>query len=215
LAANEARRGRDWQLGARGLRQLNDAPNPSEEIFDIFLSHAHINAEWVEHLAVWLEDDMGFHVWLDRWVLVPGGLWQQEMARGLDEAKCCTVVVGASTPAGWFLQEVQRALNRQAHDPAFRVIPVLAPESDPFNLPSFSELRTWADFRNESEREYALHVLAQGIRGLPVGRWPQKTGTKSAVEEKLIKLKDLSTHLEREVLLETQRELMQTWLRGV
>jgi len=218
---------RDWQSCDQGGRvrsrqhaerasSLSDASNSSEDAFDVFLSHAHMDAEWVEQLAVRLEDDMGFHVWLDKWVLVPGGLWEQEMARGLDQASCCAVIVGASTPEGWFLQETQRALNRQAHDPDFRVIPVLAPGSDPSNLPPFTELRSWADFRNSDKQDYAFHVLAQGIKGLPVGRGPKTVGKKSAIQVKLIELEEeLSPHLEREVVLEAQRELVQRWLRDV
>jgi hypothetical protein len=55
--------------------------------FNAFLSHSHDDAEWVQRLAVRLEDQCGFRVWLDRWRLVPGGSWQQEMALGLDRAE--------------------------------------------------------------------------------------------------------------------------------
>jgi hypothetical protein len=110
----------------------------SQRPYDTFLSHSHIDATWVEQLAARLEDDNSLRVWLDKWVLVPGEPWQQAMARGLDEAASCCVVVGANTPDGWFREEVQRALNRQVADPTFRVIPVLAPTGSPENLPEFT-----------------------------------------------------------------------------
>lgn len=55
------------------------------ETFDVFLSHARIEAEAVESIGVKLEDKHGLKVWLDRWILIPGEHWQQEMARGLEQ----------------------------------------------------------------------------------------------------------------------------------
>jgi hypothetical protein len=81
------------------------------ENYDVFLSHAHVDAEVVEKIGQVLLN-LGINVWLDRWVLVPGDLWQQEMARGLDHASTCAVCIGQTTPKGWFQQEIQRALNR-------------------------------------------------------------------------------------------------------
>src|SRR5450759_3398956 len=95
------------------------------EKFHVFLSHSHQDAIWVKDLAERLEDECGFHVWLDKWILIPGKSWQQEMARGLEQAESCAVCIGKETPKGWFKEEIQKALNRQTHDDQFRVIPVL------------------------------------------------------------------------------------------
>ena len=62
---------------------MDNLPNP---VFDVFLSHAHADADLVEKLAARLADKAHFHIWLDKWVLVPGEHWQQEIAKGLDEA---------------------------------------------------------------------------------------------------------------------------------
>jgi len=43
----------------------------------------------VESIGVRSTDEAGLRVWLDRWVLVPGEHSQQEMAKGLDEARMC------------------------------------------------------------------------------------------------------------------------------
>jgi len=143
--------------------------------YDVFLSHSHQYATWVEDLAERLEDERGFRVWLDRWMLVPGQSWQQEMAKGLEEAKACAVCLGQRTSKGWFQQEVEKALSRQAGDTSFRVIPVLLPDAPPEPteiIPAFLDLRTWVDYRQGSDSGYAFHVLVQGIKGEPVGRWP-------------------------------------------
>lgn len=144
----------------------------SDPVYDVFLSHSHHDAGWVEDLGRRLTERYGFKVWLDRWALVPGKSWQQDIARGLSETSTCAVCIGNHTPRGWFLQEIERALNTQAANDDYRVIPVLLPDARKDLtevMPVFLELRTWADFRKKQDDEYALHVLAQGIRGEPVG----------------------------------------------
>ncbi len=66
----------------------------SEHIYDVFLSHAHLDAALVERLGVRLEDEARLSVWLDKWVLVPGEHWQQEMAKGVDQARLCRLYWG-------------------------------------------------------------------------------------------------------------------------
>ena len=189
-----------------------------EPTFDAFLSHAHADAEWVETIAARLEDECQLQIWLDRWVLVPGEPWQQAMARGLDEAKTCCVIVGGATPSGWFVEEVHRALNRQAHDAGFRVIPVICPNGSPDNLPPFVELRTWADFRDDTD-DFAFHVVVQGIRGLPIGRRTDlrpKAATldarRAAVRQRLSDITAVADLLERDVLVELQLRTMNDFL---
>src|ERR1041385_3600409 len=98
-------------------------------IYDVFLSHPHEESGWVEQLAAQLEDQHDFRVWLDKWVLIPGGSWQQAMAKGLDQARTCAVCVGGKTPDGWFREEIERALDIQTQRADFRAIPVLLPEA--------------------------------------------------------------------------------------
>ena len=141
------------------------------QYFDVFLSHSHADAEWIENLAIRLESEANFRVWLDKWILIPGSSWQQEMARGLEQTRCCAVCISDHTPGGWFKREIERALNRQAKDPTFRVIPILLPNADTINVNDFLELNTWVDFRYP-DPAYAFHALVCGVKGLPPGRWP-------------------------------------------
>jgi hypothetical protein len=185
---------------------------------DIFLSHSHDDALWVEALARRLEDEYQFKVWLDRWVLVPGKSWQQAMARGLEEAQSCAVFIGASTPNGWFQEEIERALDLQTRNPDFRVIPVLMPDAQPSVIPAFLSLRTWADFRDGQDQEYALHVLGQGIKGEPIGRWPinydhNSEGVLRKYEQRISELarfRSLGVH--EEVIIEFERKILDMWL---
>ncbi len=191
---------------------------PRESKSDAFLSHSHEDAEWVEALAGRLADECGFRIWLDRWSLVPGKSWQQEMARGLDEASTCAVCIGAKTPKGWFQEELERALDLQTRDQDFRVIPVLLPDASADFVPPFLSLRTWADFRSGRDQDYAFHVLRQGIKGVPIGRWPLDSPTSAnhtllKYEQKILELGRLRRHgLHEEVVIEFERKILDRWL---
>ena len=186
--------------------------------FDAFLSHSHDDTEWVEKLARRLEGQSGFRIWLDRWILVPGKSWQQGMAKGLEEASTCAVCIGATTPHGWFQQEIERALDLQTRNAEFRVIPVLLPDASVEVVPGFLSLRTWADFRNGRDKEYALHVLRQGIKGEPIGKWLADSGgnasdTLKQYEHKIVELRRLhALGLHDEVVIEFERKILDRWL---
>jgi len=188
--------------------------------FDAFLSHSHDDAPWVESLARRLEDECGFKVWLDRWTLIPGKSWQQAMAKGLQEASSCAVCIGDKTPRGWFQEEIERAVDRQTKDPDFRVIPVLLPLAAADYVPDFLSLRTWADFRNGNDEKYALHVLKQGIKGEPIGRWPLGESVAQfdelqTYEKKIIELRRLhALGLHDEVVIEFERRILTKWFDG-
>jgi hypothetical protein len=137
------------------------------------------------------------------------------MARGLNEAKTCAVCIGKDTPAGWFREEIERALDMQTKNPEFAVIPVLLPETSPDVLSEFLSLRTWADFRNGHDPEYAMHVLVQGVCGEAPGRWPvsgQLGDAERICRERLVaieRFKDLG--VDREVVIEFQRKSLAEW----
>ncbi|GAA0909645.1 toll/interleukin-1 receptor domain-containing protein [Virgisporangium aurantiacum] len=191
-----------------------------EPDYDVFLSHDHGDAVVVEELGRRLVTQFGFKVWLDRWVLIPGKTWQQEIAKGQDAAATCAVFVGASTAQGWFDQEVQRALNRQAAHSDYRVIPVLLPGAvagDPVDsIPAFAELRTWVDFRAGLDDPYALHLIKSGIQGIAPGPWPPLADplpgggdvTLDEIERDLQALDRIKPLLHEAIILETQRRIV-------
>lgn len=184
----------------------------ADETFDVFLSHAHQNAELVELLAEKLEDEENLSVWLDRWILIPGEHWQQAMARGLEYANTCVVCIGVQTPQGWFQEEIQRALNRQTKEKTFRVIPVILPGGDRACVDDFLELRTWVDFKDGIDDPRALHDLVSGIRGVPPKRFRRERATKDAeaveIRTKLQFIRDLGDVIDKEVRIEYQKLLL-------
>jgi len=187
--------------------------------FDVFLSHSHLDASYVEELAKRLEDEFGFRVWLDKWILIPGEHWQQAIAQGLDQAKSCAVCIGEQTPNGWFREEIERAINRQTKDKSFRVIPVLLPKAQKINVDNFVELRTWVDLRNGLDDDWNFHLLTSGIRGIAPGRAPQEERINKAshiiVRKKLIDIRKLRSErlIDDVIALEYQRRLLDIFIR--
>jgi|SRR6185503_4496678 len=152
----------------------------TKEIYDVFLSHSHADAAFVEKVAEQLEDENQLKSWLDKWVVVPGGSFQQAITKGLEDAKSCAVFLGANTAGGWFEKEYEAALNRQAQDKAFRVIPVLVPGADPKTVNVFLQLNDWVDFRDETKSEYMMYRLVCGIKGVSPGRYKPPSGSTTA-----------------------------------
>ena len=181
--------------------------------YDTFLSHSHLDAEVVEHIARKLEDEHGLKVWLDKWILIPGELFRQALSKGLEEAKTCVIILGSTTPKGWFEEEVSKALNKQTKDKTFRVIPLLLPLSDSGYANDFLELRTWIKFKQEINELRAFHELVCGIKGVPPGRKysePSISIINNELKDKLKQINELfdDNLIEESIKIEFQRTLI-------
>jgi len=189
-------------------------PTMGKEVFNVFLSHSHLDAVWVEELARQLVDREGLRVWLDKWITVLGEPWRQAIDRGLDNAKSCAVCIGEQTPKGWFQEEIARTHNHRTKDTSLRVIPVLLPNAQTITVDDFLELRTWIDFRNGIDNSQEFHRLVSGIRGVAPGRDPQETvaleSSPIPVREGLIKLRLYYREelIDEGMLREYQRKLL-------
>ena len=92
--------------------------------FDVFLSH-NSRDKAVERIAERLSR-AGLEPWLDKWALVPGGAWQDELGRDARRR----VVRGLRRPGRSGRLGTRRsrcAVDRAAKDRGFRVFPVLLP----------------------------------------------------------------------------------------
>lgn len=150
-------------------------PNTIKQPFDVFLSHNSKDKSAVEALASRLTDEAKLQVWLDKWHLIPGEPWQEEIERALDQAHTCAVFLGPNEFGGWHHEEMRAALDQRVADRTrkFRVIPVLLPGAtmpDRSKLPAFLARLTWVDFRQGLEDAEAFHRLVAGIRGIVPGR---------------------------------------------
>jgi len=134
---------------------------------DVFLSHNKADQAAVEMLAHRFEKS-GLKVWLDRWNLLPGDPWQDEIEEALDRSRTVAVFVGPSGIGGWHNEEMRSALETRVVDRNRRVIPVLLPgavEPDKGGLPRFLRRLHWVDFRNRLEDETTFNLLVAGVTG--------------------------------------------------
>ena len=147
--------------------------------YDVFLSHNSKDKAAVEALAIRLEDEAGFKVFLDQWNLIPGDPWQEDLEQALEDSRTVAVFLGPSGIGGWHNEEMRNALDRRVRDPERRVIPVLLPDTRmpvAEEIPAFLSRLTWVDFRAGLEDETAFRSLVAGIIGEAPGRGGQLTG---------------------------------------
>src|SRR5262245_33182912 len=94
--------------------------------YDVFLSYNWRDHALVEAVARFLREH-GLTVFLDRWYLLPGRPWPQTLEETLNACRAVAVLLGPHGMGAWQQREKDLALDRQAHDPAFPVIPILLP----------------------------------------------------------------------------------------
>lgn len=144
-------------------------------LYDVFLSHHSSDKPLVEMIATRLEDEAGLKPFLDKWHLVPGEPWEEELETALDKSATCAVFLGPSGLGAWHNEEMRVALDERVRNKSFRVVPILLPGAEPKDkdtLPRFLRRLTWVDFRAGLDDQQAFHRLVAGIKGLPPGRQP-------------------------------------------
>ena len=142
------------------------APVDRGEIYDVFLSYRWRDHEHAGALARALRS-RELKVFLDRWYLTPGRPWPQALEEVLRGCRAVAVCVGPGEMGPWQQREVNLALERQAADPSFPVIPILLPGADP--VLGFLRQNTWVDLRNRPDDPGLLETLGLAIRREPPG----------------------------------------------
>jgi hypothetical protein len=135
--------------------------------FDVFLSYSRADQDVVERLGRALRD-RGLTVFVDRWYLVAGQSWPETLEKHLRDCRAVAVCIGASGMGAWQQREHYKALDRQAHEPGFPVIPVLLPGADDPAL-GFLGLNTWVDLWRGPEDAMTIENLMRAVRGLAPG----------------------------------------------
>ena len=142
-------------------------------LYDVFLSHTSADKDAVEAIARRLEDEATLSTLLDKWHLIPGNPWQEELEQALDTSRTCVVFIGPHGIGPWENVEMRSALDDRVKRPGFRVIPVLLPGAvlpERGTLPRFLSSLTWVDCRSGLQDAEAFRRLVAGIRGQPPGR---------------------------------------------
>jgi TIR domain len=134
-------------------------------VYDLFVSYHWRDRELVEAVARELRDH-GLKVFLDRWYLLPGQSWVAALAKVLGESGAAAIFLGPFGMGRWQQREMESALDRQAREPGFPVIPVLLAGSDP--PLGFLRVNTWVDLRQGCTPEM-MELLVRSARGQPPG----------------------------------------------
>ena len=140
--------------------------------YDVFLSHTSGDKDAVERIARRLRAEAQLEPFLDKWHLIPGNPWQEELEQALNQSRTCAVFLGPADLGPWENEEMRLALDKRTRNPAFRVIPVLLPNTqmpDKGPLPGFLRRVTWVDFRGGLDDADAFHHLVSGIKGIAPG----------------------------------------------
>jgi tetratricopeptide (TPR) repeat protein len=134
------------------------------ERFDVFISYAHADAEWVGVLADNLHR-LGLDVFQDRWEIRPGDIVVRRLEEGIrSSANGVLVVSPASLASKWVQQEYAAMLVRVVDGKQRLLIPVLYADVD--EVPPFLAARLWIDFRDAEGPVYEKRVrqLADALR---------------------------------------------------
>ena len=92
--------------------------------FDVFLSYAHADRTFVTRLAEFLRE-AGLAIFLDDTSLEGGADFPQALQQGIERSRSIVVVATKdSIEQGWVKREVNIAIDENARDEAFRVIPI-------------------------------------------------------------------------------------------
>ncbi|MEU5642385.1 toll/interleukin-1 receptor domain-containing protein [Streptomyces milbemycinicus] len=180
--------------------------------FDVFISHNSEDKTEVlviaEHLA-----EMGLAPWFDMWELTPGTLWQKGLAEGIESCDSTALFVGTNGVGPWQNAEAMLILNKAFADEGHRFIPVILPSHSGQipELPPFSNLFTWVDFRQGLDDPDAMRRLVAGIRGEAPGRPVKHSQLDQSADRWLPKL-DITQCLEPLGVPESDREAVTRWL---
>ncbi|MCB9434484.1 MAG: toll/interleukin-1 receptor domain-containing protein [Ardenticatenaceae bacterium] len=136
--------------------------------FDVFLSYNKVDKDAVENIAHFLRE-AGLKIYLDRWNLVPGTDWQDDIEKALNTSLTYAVFLGAEELGPWDHVQMRAALTLQVEEKGRRVIPVLLPGADWLErsrMPLFLTLFAPVDFRSGLDDAQARHELISGIKGI-------------------------------------------------
>ncbi len=99
--------------------------------YDVFLSHAKEDKEWVKEFAATLED-AGVHVWFDR-EIEPGQEWERAIEEALrDSSTLVLILTSHNLKSRWMFFEVGAAIADHK-----KIIPILAQDIEMSQLPTF------------------------------------------------------------------------------
>ena len=87
-----------------------DARAKQNKPYHAVLSYWHDDFAEINSIALRLERERRFCVWLDKWVASDKERWQQEVEQELSISNTRIIFLGQSTPKEWFTNEIYRSI---------------------------------------------------------------------------------------------------------
>jgi TIR domain len=106
------------------------------EGFDVFISYSRADARHAREIDSLLRQN-GLRTFFDRHSLTPGLRWVSDLEKAIGGAKAAIILLGSHGLGNTQQYERELAIVRQTHDPTFRVVPVILPDTTidlPFNF---------------------------------------------------------------------------------
>ena len=145
------------------------------DTYDVFVSYSRADARHAADIDSALRA-RGLKPFFDRRNLPPGLPWVQALEKAIGACKAAIVLIGPRGFGNTQQYERDLAFFRQTRDPAFRIVPVILPETTdlPFN---FLQILTWIDFSHvakvsdaPAELEHLLTAVQSGRESADVAR---------------------------------------------
>ncbi len=117
--------------------------------YDIFLSHAHRDKEFVEFLYHWLTKKVGFNVWYDAIELSGGAMIASDLQTAIKRCKGMFLIASdVAVGKGWVKIEYNTAMDQKANHEDFRIVPLRINNAnvEDFLMPGL----TWIDVSTDS-----------------------------------------------------------------
>jgi hypothetical protein len=93
--------------------------------YDLFISHAHADREFVENLYAWLTNQAGFKVFYDPSHATPGSGISSMLQEEIENCRGLILVISeASVDSEWVRDEYNIAKDESNEQPDFRILPV-------------------------------------------------------------------------------------------
>ncbi len=144
--------------------------------WDVFISYAHADREWVRPLAAELHQ-RHFRVFFDEWEVSAGEVVTRRLEQGVEGSIHGLLAVSPRTMGQPWVQQEYAALLAKAVTEGRLLVPVLVGQGDA-KLPAFLRTRQCVDLRGlkpEAQREQ-IGVIARALRGQRPGPPPRTSG---------------------------------------
>ncbi len=155
-----------------GANSAKEKAESASLLYDIFLSHNHVDEAWTKKLAARLEQEewqgRKLRVFFSPWDIRPGEIVIQSIEAALDDSrKVGIVVTPTAMQSAWVELEVSATMHAALRAHEHRIIPLYRSACDiPTLLHSFRRI----DFRDDERFEAGVKELLAAIKDEPLPR---------------------------------------------